>query len=170
MYESMDVANYIINKCKEKDYNINNLKLQKLLYYANMYQLKKNGSALIEGSFEKWKFGPVFPKVYFAFRHLGKHEIEAPVPIMVTDDDGQLAIKVFDKGIISVDDQKTIDTVVENLGEINRFELVDQTHSEPMWKKYEEKILSGEKNLIYSNEEILEYLKSTDGGKMAWMK
>ncbi|WP_136264516.1 type II toxin-antitoxin system antitoxin SocA domain-containing protein, partial [Streptococcus pyogenes] len=51
------VANYIIEYSNKKGYKINNLKLQKLLYFVNVRNILENGAPLFEESMEKWKYG-----------------------------------------------------------------------------------------------------------------
>jgi uncharacterized phage-associated protein len=43
---------------------ISNMKLQKLLYYAQGFALAILGNPLFPEDFEKWTFGPVLPVVY----------------------------------------------------------------------------------------------------------
>ena len=63
-------------------FNIGNLKLQKLLYYAYGANLILNPEEeLIEGP-QAWHYGPVFPSVYHAFKRYGARIIRdsAEVP------------------------------------------------------------------------------------------
>ena len=168
MYENMDVANYIIFKCNELGIEVNNLKLQKLLYYANMYSLYKTESALTKERFQKWKFGPVSPKVYFTFRHLGKHNIQEPVSSIELDKAGHLRIKEFDENTIADKDKNNIDKIIKDMGSIGRFDLVDITHKEPMWRNFEDQILNEVRNLEYSDEEIISYVNSLSEESLPW--
>jgi len=59
------IAKILINKCHELGREITNLKLQKLLYFAQgHYTQEHNGSFLFEDDFEAWAHGPVVPNVY----------------------------------------------------------------------------------------------------------
>lgn len=64
MYSAIDVARYIILYCKEKEYPISNLKLQKLLYSVQaQFLITKRDPAFLE-EIEAWDFGPVVPEVF----------------------------------------------------------------------------------------------------------
>ena len=47
---------------------ISNLKLQKLLYYAQGIHLALNGQPLYPERIEAWQHGPVVPEIYHAFK------------------------------------------------------------------------------------------------------
>lgn len=62
------IAKLLINKCRELDRRITNLKLQKLLYFAQGHFIQENnGSLLFEEDFQAWAHGPVVPVVYEEF-------------------------------------------------------------------------------------------------------
>ena len=54
---------------------INNLALQKLLYFAHGHSLIQTGVPLVQGAFEAWNNGPVHPAVYHAFKSAGRDPI-----------------------------------------------------------------------------------------------
>jgi len=79
-YSALAVANAFIELGREEGSGcepITPMKLQKLLYYANAWHLFLKGKPLINESFEKWKFGPVVPSVYYEFRGAGASVIKA---------------------------------------------------------------------------------------------
>ena len=59
------VANFFISigMMENEDY-MTNLKLQKLVYFAQALSLVKNKKALFEDEFEAWDLGPVIPSLY----------------------------------------------------------------------------------------------------------
>ena len=59
-----EVATFII----EKSDRISNLKLQKLLYYVQGWQLGITGNALFPERIEAWVHGPVVPEMFRAYR------------------------------------------------------------------------------------------------------
>ncbi|EIE4349702.1 DUF4065 domain-containing protein, partial [Listeria monocytogenes] len=71
------MAGYIINYCKEKNYVINNLKLQKLLYYAQAKSLVEKSRPLFKENIEKWKLGPVVPEIYHLYKNYGAKNIQS---------------------------------------------------------------------------------------------
>lgn len=63
------VAKYI---CERGNWRVSNLKLQKLMYLAQMVHMGRNsGAPLFAGSFEAWDYGPVEPVLYRKVRAFG---------------------------------------------------------------------------------------------------
>lgn len=57
------------------DFNVTNLKLQKLLYLAHMIHLGNHGNGLVDSQFEAWNLGPVMPEVYHLLKAYGNGNI-----------------------------------------------------------------------------------------------
>lgn len=55
---------------------VTNLALQKLLYFAHGLYLRETGRPLVSGYFEAWKYGPVHPAAYAAFKSAGDRPID----------------------------------------------------------------------------------------------
>lgn len=53
-FKALDVALFFINKCSENEQKINNKKLQKLVYYAQAWNLAINGKKLFTANIEAW--------------------------------------------------------------------------------------------------------------------
>jgi uncharacterized phage-associated protein len=51
------------------------LALQKLLYFAHAHHLIEQKKPLVVGYFEAWKYGPVHPAAYTAFKSAGEKPI-----------------------------------------------------------------------------------------------
>lgn len=75
--KSIDVANAFINRYG-KDNLITNLKLNKLVFYAQVESLKKHGVPLFSDEIQAWEYGPVEPMVYRAFKKYDRSPISAP--------------------------------------------------------------------------------------------
>lgn len=70
------VAKYILSKSVPgTDRAVDNLKLQKLVYYAQAWHLAITGGKLFEESIEAWIHGPVCPALYYEYRNCGFSEI-----------------------------------------------------------------------------------------------
>ena len=65
------VADYLICAARQQGELLTNLKLQKLLYYAQAWYLAFYDERLFEENFRAWKHGPVLPTQYRRFRHAG---------------------------------------------------------------------------------------------------
>ena len=76
MYDVLDIARFVINYCNDREYDISNLRLQKLLYFIQAYYLGlKNKMPLFKEDFEAWDFGPVIPCVYQEYKAFGGSNI-----------------------------------------------------------------------------------------------
>lgn len=72
-----DVADFFIDVCNNStDDQITNLKLNKLLYYAQGCCLARTGKPLFDDKIEAWKLGPVTPAVYHKYSVCGKDPIK----------------------------------------------------------------------------------------------
>jgi uncharacterized phage-associated protein len=64
-----EVANYLVASFRDAGDPLTNLKLQKLLYYAQGWYLAIHDEALFDERIEAWPRGPVVPPVYGSFKH-----------------------------------------------------------------------------------------------------
>ena len=72
MEKILDVANYIFNAYKELTQSeIDEMKLHKLLYFAQRESIALTGEPLFESDFEGWRYGPVSPEVRSKFSQCG---------------------------------------------------------------------------------------------------
>jgi uncharacterized phage-associated protein len=109
-----EVAKYII-----KSLPVDNLKLQKLLYYSQAVHLVLNDKALLfPEPIEAWDYGPVVPPVYREYKSYGFDIIPG------SDDTPHF----------SLEEMKSVDMVIASLGEMSGPELINQTHHEAPWR------------------------------------
>ncbi|MBQ9292077.1 MAG: DUF4065 domain-containing protein [Campylobacter sp.] len=127
--KALDLAKYVILISYQTGYPVSNLQLQKILYFANMFYIKKNNKSLIEEHFQAWQFGPVVENVYREYFSNGSN------PIYPTTD--LLADANFKDGI-----EKQFKNPIEmkrlilNLAQMNAWELVRISHlNDGAWKK-----------------------------------
>lgn len=64
-----EVANFFVSRFQQAGDPLTNMKLQKLLYYAQGWHLALKGDALFDERIEAWPHGPVVPPVYGTFKH-----------------------------------------------------------------------------------------------------
>lgn len=163
MIKALDVANYIVDYVS-KNHNgekLTHVKLQKIIYYSYATFLKVKHDSLFADKIEKWQYGPVVRVVYdqfksFGYSHIGSPKTELTMSLGTTGA-VKFEYKKFDESVIkSVDGAcEVITKVVDSLISHDAFELVEMTHQEESWKKFEALILKREPNLFYTNEEIL---------------
>ncbi|MCD8148453.1 MAG: DUF4065 domain-containing protein [Clostridiales bacterium] len=111
MYQAIDIAKYIIDKCTKDMRPISNLQLQKILYYVQK-EFLQHGSIAFSEEIEAWQFGPVVPNVYRQYCGFGA------IPIRMS----------YEVDLES-DDAKIIDVVVEKKRILNPWDMVNDTHS-----------------------------------------
>lgn len=73
-----DVANYFIALGDERGGEVSNLKLQKLLYYAQAWHLALYGEPLFAEKFQAWASGPVIPELFWRYDPFGIDPIPRP--------------------------------------------------------------------------------------------
>lgn len=101
---------------------VSNLKLQKLLYYAQGFHLAMYNTPLFEDKIEAWAHGPVVPVVYRNCDQYGK---------------GNLPFEAVQAGNVEVfsDDQLDLLKQVQKIyGQYSAWRLEELTHQEPPWK------------------------------------
>jgi uncharacterized phage-associated protein len=74
-FDPRAVANLILDQAAMDQIALTNLSLQKLLYFAHAIFLIRNTRPLVFGYFEAWKYGPVHPTAYMAFKDAGDKPI-----------------------------------------------------------------------------------------------
>ena len=160
-YTAMDIANYIVNYVNESELGVlTPLKLQKILYYVSTTYLKETGNFLFNESFEKWQYGPVVTSVYHNFKGFGINHIYSPVPTIEVDSQSFFGFKKIDFSKDLFQDnanfRKIAEGVINKLMHISAFDLVEKTHQEKAWYKFEDLIMKGVKDLKYTDDELLQ--------------
>lgn len=124
-YDAQEVAKFVVNECREARKPVDNLKLQKILYFVWIDYYKKTGKRLFEDSIQAWKYGPVVPKVYTKYREC------VAEPILYRE-----------KASLSEEDKRILRPFIEEYNKRSVSSLVRETHREggPWWKYYEEDV------------------------------
>ena len=68
MYKATDIANFLVYLMSDSCDDLTNLKLNKILYYAQGHYLKNYGKPLFEDAIEAWQHGPVVHSVYHSYK------------------------------------------------------------------------------------------------------
>lgn len=76
-----EVADHLIALAHQRGETVNNLKLEKLLYYAQAWHLARYDEPLFEAAFEAWSSGPVIPAIYYRFKEFGISPLSAPTEL-----------------------------------------------------------------------------------------
>lgn len=121
MMPAHDVAKYFVSLVDEEaGDSITNLKLQKLLYYAQGAHLALHNEPLFPEAIEAWTHGPVVPYVYRQYKQHGGE----PIPIeKINLENYTLQVR------------EVLDEVNEVFGQFSALKLRAMTHNEPPWKQ-----------------------------------
>jgi uncharacterized phage-associated protein len=116
MANVFDVADFFIEYFRETEENdLTNLKINKLLYYAQGHYLTRTGKPLFNAKIEAWDLGPVIPDVYRKYKSCGKK-----VLVNTKQYENNLTDEEFD----------TLLDVAAKYGKYTAAHLVDKTHSQ----------------------------------------
>lgn len=116
MHRSIDVANFFIDlTCSKEEGYITNLKVNKLLYFAQAWSYVRNNRPLFDENIEAWQYGPVVPSVYSTFKHYGRNNI--------AEVSEKLALDSF-----SEDELQLLIDIQREYGKYTASTLVDLTH------------------------------------------
>ena len=102
---------------------ISNMKLQKLLYYAQGFALAILGKPLFDDDFEKWTYGPVLPAVYNKYKEFGSGAIPRPEGASLQD--------------YTDDERKLLDEVYYTFGQYSAWALSEMSHATKPWQDAE---------------------------------
>lgn len=121
MLTCFDVAEYFLAKCDEEAGDtISNLKLQKLVYYAQGFYLAIEDKPLFNEPIEAWQHGPVVSDLYQRYKGFGSNSIKIP------DD--------VDFSKFSQKEKDVMDEVYDVYGQFSAWKLRNMTHEELPWK------------------------------------
>jgi len=137
VYNVLDVSRYIINYCNEKDYNLSNLKLQKILYFIQAYYLSKTEAKepCFKEKIEAWDFGPVVPVAYHEFKRFGSTNIPKITTYIEIDENDFWQSKVveYSDEVLEDSDKELINKLVDNFSKFSTTRLVQITHNQSPW-------------------------------------
>jgi uncharacterized phage-associated protein len=114
-----DVAHYILDR-----HAMTAMKMQKLVYYAQAWNLARTGELLFTEPIEAWVNGPVIRELYE--QHRGQFSLS-----------GWLS---GDTAALSVDQRALLDEILGTYGQRDAVWLSQLTHSEEPWQRAREGI------------------------------
>jgi uncharacterized phage-associated protein len=120
------VARYFIAVANTTGDWMTNLRLQKLVYYAQAWHLALYSRPLFEGTFEAWIHGPVLPELYRQYRVCGS----APIVALELDDEWLANFRqTQDPDVVEF-----LDDVADTYMGLTAYELERMTHHEDPWR------------------------------------
>jgi uncharacterized phage-associated protein len=120
MKSALDIAQYFLHRVdREAGDTISALKLQKLVYYAQVWSMVLRNQPLFSQPIEAWKHGPVVRELWE--KHKTYRYQAIPIP---TSPHPQL----------TTSELEVLDCVWSRYGELSAHQLSELTHSEPPWQ------------------------------------
>lgn len=102
---------------------ISNLKLQKLVYYAQGFHSAIFDNPLFSEEISAWTHGPVVSDLYNEYKQYGNNHIPE--------------VQDFDKDSLTKDEFELIEEVFEVFGQFSAWKLRNMTHEEAPWLEHE---------------------------------
>lgn len=142
MFKALEIAHFFIwrsGQDADAGEAITNLKLQKLLYYAQGFHLALHKKPLFSDKIEAWAHGPVVPTIYRKFKAYGSQAIP------------------FDKKRPDLPKAKMdfLQEMYNFFGQFSAWRLREMTHQEPPWRDAD----SSDSKLI-THESLTRYFKT----------
>jgi uncharacterized phage-associated protein len=121
IYDVHDVANYFLLKAQDDGQELlSNMKLQKLIYYAQGLHLVLFNEPLIQEQVEAWTYGPVVPILYHKYKEYEGHGIPAAAS--------------FDRLKIDSETRDFLDEIYQVFGQFSATRLMEISHEDQCWK------------------------------------
>lgn len=119
------IADYFIAFSNATHNLITNLKLQKLVYYAQAWHVAILGRRMFDAEFRAWVHGPVIYNLYNAYKSFSYHPI-------IRDDLTEEKYEEI-RSSIQKETLEVLDIVVDKYFGMTAFELEQLSHSESPW-------------------------------------
>jgi uncharacterized phage-associated protein len=144
-YDAFTIAKWFIAWAEAEDAEVSNLKVQKLLYFAQGHHLATFSRPLFVDPIQAWSHGPVVQEVYRHLRAFGAG------PIRLPDDDS------FTWADVDEDTSEFLVRVWNTYGPIAAWRLRNMTHDSGPWKRH---FVPDERHTVIPDEEIHEYFST----------
>lgn len=137
MVTAKDVSDFFLQLSEPEVGDIlSNLKIQKLVYYAQGLSLALNNEPLFEDEILAWEHGPVVENLYHQYKEYGANPIPLP--------------QDFDINKFSPEEIELLKEVYDVYGQFSAWKLRNMTHAERPW-------LETQRNNIITKDLLKEY-------------
>lgn len=122
MIDSLNAARYFIMRAYEDgaEAEMTNMKVQKLLYYAQSLHLALYEEPLFEAEIQAWRYGPVCPPAYGFYSDFEARQLPIPRKESLSQ--------------LPSDKQELLEEIWGCFGGYHAYQLSDMTHDELPWK------------------------------------
>lgn len=123
MIDCLNAARYFIIRAYEDglEAEMTNMKVQKLLYYAQSLHLALYNEPLFAEEIQAWRYGPVCPRAYQFYSEFEAQQLPIPSKESLSQ--------------ISLEQKELLEEIWEYFGGYHAYKLSDMTHVEFPWKK-----------------------------------
>lgn len=125
-YKVEDVEKYVLEYCRERNYDIPHPKLQKILYFLQAYFVTKKGNVCFEEEIEVHKTGPVISEVSSIYNRYGGYDL------LIFEKN--LNLTPLNESPIEISDREIIERIVDWLSIYSSSELFDAIKNQDVWK------------------------------------
>lgn len=125
-YKVEDVGKYVLEYCREKNYDIPHPKLQKILYFLQAYFVTKKGNVCFEEEIEVHKTGPVISEASSIYNRYGGYDL------LIFEKN--LNLTPLNESPIELSDREIIERIVDWLSVYSSSELFDAIKNQDVWK------------------------------------
>lgn len=138
-YTPSEIANFFLKKGK-KDKEMTQMKLNKLVYFAQGWYLALNDAPLFDEDIQAWQHGPVIPSLYHEFKHFGSNQITPKTHSIQWNDEDGLHYKTV--GAADKNTRIILEKIWSLFGQYHGWELRNLTHQEDTpWSKVDKSYL-----------------------------
>lgn len=141
--------------CKEAGGVVDKLKVIKLIWLADRLHLRKYGRPIVNDTYYAMTYGPVGSAVkdLAGFNDLGEKEDQYLGEYLTLQTINSIkSVKALDTDVFSDSDINALETVYNEYGALNQFDLVKISHEFPEWKKFKTELETGS-----STREVMNY-------------
>ena len=125
-YKVEDVGKYVLEYCRERNYDIPHPKLQKILYFLQAYFVTKKENVCFEEEIEVHKTGPVISEVSRIYNRYGGYDL------LIFEKN--LNLTPLNESPIEISDREIIERIVDWLSVYSSSELFDAIKNQDVWK------------------------------------
>ncbi|WP_144967398.1 Panacea domain-containing protein [Pseudomonas sp. DE0010] len=132
-YSALAVANAFIEQGLRGNIpRLTPMKLQKLLFFAQSWHLRKNGpnAPLFDDNFARWKYGPVIPSLYHELKTYGSSPITSMLRNVENDDEGGFVLVTPSIPASDANAHELIDAIITKYGRLTGSQLSFLTHED----------------------------------------
>ena len=175
-YDAKAVANSLLDLAETRGKSLDQMQVQKLVYYAHGWHLAIKNEPLIAENVQAWAYGPVIRSLYDALRGYGKQPIlgRCVESNFGSDGNGELMVEEYTPSIHDDPQQieftsALLERIWEVYGRYSGVQLSNKTHAEGSpWKeifdRFDGKIPPG---VVIAPEKIRDYFQSVAEARAA---